>query len=58
MAGIEPLTVCSVYWCTTNQTRIFMDGCIREIQSKVGNVGASLKINRMGWVVVACLLAE
>ncbi len=24
---------------------IFMDGCMREMQAKVGNVGARLKVN-------------
>ena len=33
---------------------IFMDGCIREMKTKVGNVGARLNINGMGWAVVAC----
>ena len=33
---------------------ILMDVCIREMTAKVGTVGARLKINRMGWAVVAC----
>ena len=35
-----------------------MDGCMREMKAKEGNLGARLKINRMAWAVVACLLAE
>ena len=35
-----------------------MDGCTREMKPKVGNVDARLKINGMGWPVVACLFAD
>ena len=37
---------------------IFVDGCMREMNAKVGNVDARLKINGMGWAVVACLFAD
>ena len=37
---------------------IFMDGCIREMKAKVGNVGARLKVNGVGWSVVTCLFAD
>ena len=37
---------------------IFMDWCMREMNAKVGNVGTRLKLNGMGWAVVACLLAD
>ena len=36
----------------------FMDGCMREMKAKVKNVDASLKINGMESVVVACLFVE
>ena len=31
---------------------------MRKIKLKVGNVGERLKINGMGWTVVACLFAD
>ena len=31
---------------------------MREMKAKVGNVKAGLKINRIGWAVVACLFAD
>ena len=31
---------------------IFMDGYMREMKAKMGNVGARLKMNGMGWAVV------
>ena len=37
---------------------MFLDGCKREMQAKVRNVGAGLKINGMGWAVVACLFTN
>ncbi len=37
---------------------IFMDGCIREVKAKVGKIGAGLKLNGMGWLVIACLFAD
>ena len=37
---------------------IFMDGCMREMKAKVGNIGARLKMNGNGWAVVACLFAD
>ena len=41
---------------------IFMDGFMKEVKAKVGNVDARRKINGMVWavvvVVVACLCAE
>ncbi len=37
---------------------IFMDGCMREMKAKVGNVGAGLKVHGVGWSKVACLFAD
>ncbi len=37
---------------------IFMDGCMREMKAKVGNVDARLKVNGVDWSVVACLFAD
>lgn len=37
---------------------IFMDGCMREMKAKVGNVGARLRLNEVSWSVVACLFAD
>ncbi len=34
---------------------VFMDGCVREMKAKVGNVGTRLKVNEVDWFVVACL---
>ena len=31
---------------------------MREMKAKVGNVGTRIKINGMGWAVVACLFAD
>ncbi len=36
---------------------IFMDGCMREMKAKVGNIGARLKLNGVTWSVAACLFA-
>ncbi len=36
---------------------IFMDGCIREMKAKVGNISARLKLNGVTWSVAACLFA-
>ena len=33
---------------------IFMDGYIREIKVKMGNLGARLKMYGMWWAMVAC----
>ena len=35
-----------------------MDGCMRKIKAKMGNVSATLKINGLGWLMVACLFAD
>ena len=35
-----------------------IDGCMREMKAKAGNVGAPLKLNGMGCVVVACLFTD
>ena len=32
---------------------IFMDGCMKDMKVKVGNVGARLKMDGGGWAVVA-----
>lgn len=37
---------------------IFIDGCMRELRAKVGNVGARLKVNGGSWPVAACLFAD
>ena len=37
---------------------IFMDGCVKEMKTKVGSKGAILKICGKGWTVVVCLFAE
>ena len=37
---------------------IFMDGCMRKMKAKVGNVDARLEMNGMGWTVVACLFSD
>ena len=37
---------------------ISMDGRMRKMNAKVGNVGTKLKINGQEWEVVACLFAE
>ena len=37
---------------------IFMDGCMREIKVKIRNVDTRLKINGMGWSVVASVFAD
>ena len=37
---------------------IFVDLCMREMKGQVGNVDTRLKMNRMVWVIVACLSAE
>ena len=34
-----------------------MDGWMREMKAKVGNVGTRLKMNGIWWAVVACLFA-
>ena len=31
---------------------------MREKKAKVGNLGARLKINGMGWAMVTCLFAD
>ncbi len=36
---------------------IFMDGCMREMKAKVGNIGGRLKLNGVTWSVAACLFA-
>ena len=35
---------------------IFVDGCMRELKAKVGNIGVRQKLNGVDWSVVACLL--
>ncbi len=37
---------------------IFMDGCMREMKAKVGEVGARLILNGVDWAVAACLFAD
>ncbi len=37
---------------------IIMDGCMKEIKYKVGNMGAKLRLNREVWYVVICLFAD
>ncbi len=37
---------------------IFMDGCMREMKSKVINMGAKLKLNEQVWSVITCLFAD
>ncbi len=37
---------------------IFIDGCMREMKSKVVNVGAKLRLNGEVWSVVTCLSAD
>ena len=40
------------------QFNIFMEGCMREIKAKVGNISAGLEVNGNGWAKVAYLFAE
>ncbi len=37
---------------------IFMDGCMREIECKVVNTGAKLRLSGEVWSVVTCLFAN
>ena len=37
---------------------IFVDGCMRELKAKVGNIGVRQKLNGVDWSVVACLSAD
>ncbi len=37
---------------------IFMDGCFREMKSKVVNAGAKLRLNGEVWSVVTCFFAD
>ena len=37
---------------------IFIDGYMKEMKDKSGNVSGRQKMNGMGWAVVACLFAE
>ncbi len=39
---------------------IFMDGCMKKMKSKVGKIGARLKLNGVSWPVAApaCLFAH
>ncbi len=37
---------------------IFVDGCMREMKSKVVNVGSKLRLNGEVWSVVTCLFAD
>ncbi len=37
---------------------IFMDGCMRKMKAKVGNVAAGLKVNGVDWSMVAYLFAD
>ena len=37
---------------------IFMNGCMREIKATAEKIGARLKLNEVGWSVVACLFAN
>ena len=39
--------------CVMSLFNIFMDGCMRSMEAKVGNVVARLKMNGMGWAMVA-----
>ena len=38
--------------------KVFMDGCIREMKVRVGNVGARLRLNGVQWPVVGCLFED
>ncbi len=35
-----------------------MDGCLKEMKSKVVNAGAKLRLNGKVWSVVTCVLAD
>ena len=37
---------------------IFMDGCMREMKAKVGNIGARMKLSGCDWEVTASLFAD
>ncbi len=37
---------------------IFVDGCMRKMKSKVGIIGARMKLNGVDWSVVACLFVD
>ena len=37
---------------------IFMDGYMREMKTKVWNIGTKQKINGNGWAVLTCLFAD
>lgn len=41
-------------WISNN----FMNGCVGKMEAKVGNVGAILQMNGVGWNVVACLSVD
>lgn len=37
---------------------VFMDGCMREMKARIGNIGARLRSNGAEWPVVGCLFAD
>ncbi len=37
---------------------IFIDGCMKEMKCRVGNIGAKLKLNGEVWSVVTCLFVD
>ncbi len=37
---------------------IFLDGYMREIEAKVGKIGARLKLNGVDWSVTVCLFVD
>ncbi len=37
---------------------IFMEGCMREMKSRVVNAGAKLRLNGEVWSLVTCLFAD
>lgn len=39
-------------------SNIFMDSCMKEIESKVGHIGARLWLNGVGWSVLTCLFVD
>ncbi len=42
----------------TEGVNISMDGCMREMKSKVVNAGVKLRLNGEMWYVVTCLFAD
>ena len=35
-----------------------MDGCVRELKARIGNVGARLTLNEVDLAVAVCLFAD